>query len=54
MLSGESTFTKKEITDILVGEGLEVSSDEFQAALRQRFIPTDTLNEKGESLYIES
>ena len=47
------TFTIKEITKILVGEGKKENSDEFRKALRERFVSAETMNEKGEALYIE-
>ncbi|HEY0964613.1 MAG TPA: hypothetical protein VGE31_02350 [Candidatus Paceibacterota bacterium] len=54
MLSGETTFTIKEIKALLVNERLVPGTDEFQNALRQRFIPTDSHNDKGQTLYIEN
>lgn len=54
MLSGETTFTLKEIKDLLQGESLVPGTDQYQEAIRKRFIPTDMHNDQGEMLYMES
>ena len=54
MLCGDTTFTRTEITRILKDEGLQEGSEDFQDSVRRRFVPTEQLSEKGETLFIES
>ena len=53
MICGESTFTRAEITTLLIAEGLEPGSEAFGEAVRKRFVDTEVDNEKNERLYIE-